>query len=238
MQQLQILQDCKPQAVNHRFDGLKEPLMFNTRLFGGTSSKDFLSSLMGDNERQLKFIRNIFRGRDDVSLYIVDHAVETPFHCILMANFIKQLGEFLGISYKGIKLFVSPVSSRDTFTGYADDTFESSDKRNGFLLKAHSKIVGTDCKLSCKRFHLRKEDIKLITNDYTLHIRPLRPDGGLTHGWHIEGGDYPLMTPTELLYHHHEPISCYNTFSRSKEKNGLLINIELEPHTNSPFLMN
>lgn len=238
MQQLQILQACTPKASASHFKGLGESLMFNTRLFGGTSSLDFLSSLLGDNERQLKFIKNVFRGRDDASLYIVDHAVETPFHCVLIANFIKQLGELLGISYKNVKLFVSPISTRDIRTGYADDSFESSDERNGYLLKAHSKIVGTDCKLSCKRFHLRKEDIKLVTQDYTLHIRPLRPDGGLTCGWQIGGGDYPFMTPTELLYHHHEPISCYNTFSRSKEKNGLLINIELEPHTNSPFLIN
>lgn len=218
---------------HHHFDGVNDTLMFNTRLFEGTTTQSFVSTLMGNKERQLQFIKDVFAGCDDVSLSIVDHAVDTPFRCMLVSLFIKQLGEFLDAKFKRTSLFLTPIgNNKDSYLlqGMADGRFASTSNRNNFVEDALNKVVGDSSKVVCKRYHHRKEDIKLTSKDYTLHIRPFRPDGGISRGWHTKSGEYPLMTAYELLNHHNADIPCSNEYLGRSDKNGILINIELEPN--------
>lgn len=190
---------------------------------------------MGGNPFKLQFISNIFSKRDDVALTLVDHTADTPFRCMLIAIFIKQLAELLDIDYNIIRLYVTPLHREGyVMTGMADDSFRTTPERNTFLQEAVTKIVGKDFKFSCKRNHFRKQDIKLVTKDYTLHIRPLRPDGGLTKGWLTEKGDYPFMSPKELLEVHTHDIPCYNEHSRKFDKRGVFVEVELEPNNIQP----
>lgn len=213
-----------------------ESVMFNNKLLEGTTTHKFLNSLMGDNPFKLQYIRNIFSKRDDVALTLVDHTADTPFRCLLIALFIKQLAKLLDIDYNIIRLYVTPLHREGyVMTGMADDCFRTTPERNAFLQEAVTKIVGRDFKFSCKRNHFRKQDIKLVTKDYTLHIRPLRPDGGLTKGWLTEKGDYPFMSAKELLDVHNHDIPCYNEHSRKFDKRGVFVEVELEPNSHQQF---
>lgn len=224
---------------NHVF-GLNDTLMFNTRLSGGTTTQSFVSALMGNKERPLQFIKGIFSNQEHASLSIVDHAADTPFRCLLIALFIEQLGKFLDVQFNYVRLFLTPVhesNGMDSQFKMADSLFGSTDIRNDFTKEAVSKITGMDCKLHCKRNHFRREDIKLVTEDYTLHIRPLRPEGGLSCGWLTKRGGYPFMSASEFLVHHNDDIPCYNEYTTRNDKNAMLINIELVPNNPSIFLV-
>lgn len=224
---------------NHIF-GLNDTLMFNTRLSGGTTTQNFVPALLGNKERPLQFIKSVFSNQGQASLSIVDHAADTPFRCLLIALFIEQLGKYLDVDFNKVQLYLTPVyegSDIDSHFQMADARFFSTALRNEFVAEAVSSITGIDCKLQCKRNHLRREDIKLVTTDYTLHIRPLRPEGGLSRGWLTKRGDYPFMSASELLLNHNADIPCYNEYTTRNDKNAMLINIELVPNNPSIFLV-
>lgn len=184
-----------------------------------------------------KYVQKAFSNKE-ASLSLVDYTADTPFRCILLALFIKQLGEVLNVNFTNIHLFVTPVRKLNGYSAFfdsADARYESTPARNAFLQQALDKIVGKKVLFSCKGNHYLKEDIKLSCDDYTLHIRPVRPDGGLTRGWVTEKGEFPFMSSQELLTHHATDIPCYNEHSRIYKKNGVQVYVELERNHSTPF---
>lgn len=191
-----------------------------------TTTQNFLSSIIKKKPWRWRFVRNVFSGRDDVSLTVVDKSADTPFRCLLLALFIKQLGDDFSFCYRRVLIYVTllPMESHHG-TSMTNERFGSTIQRNTFLQQCVKRIVGIDAKLKCKRFIINKRDSKLSTKDFSLNIRVGK---GVSHGWQSEGEEYAYLMPYELLDRHEDDIPCFNVKSRSGHKEGVLISLELQ----------
>lgn len=224
-------------VLNIKYSDCETAFIYSNRLFEGISTRNFAETIMGKDKPMFKYVQNAFCGKD-ASLSLVDYTADTPFRCILLALFIKQLGELLNVNFTSIHLYITPIRKINGYSAFfdsADSRYDSTSARNAFLQQALDKITGKKVLFSCKGNHFLKEDIKLSCDDYTMHIRPVRPDGGLTRGWLTEKGDFPFMSSQELLTQYSADIPCYNEHSRTYKKNGVQVYIELERNHSTPF---
>lgn len=69
----------------------KAILTFNVFFREDTTTQSFLPSIVSKDPCHWAVFRSVFAGRKDCKLTIVDKSVETPFHCLLVSLFCKQL---------------------------------------------------------------------------------------------------------------------------------------------------
>lgn len=193
-----------------------------------TSTQKFMASITNKKSWRWRFVRNVFTGREDVSLTIVDKSVDTPFRCLLLALFVKQLQEDFSFGYRKITLYVTPLPSESHIgTSMANERFGTTIQRNTYLQQCLKRIVGMEAKLKCKRFIINKRDSKLSSKDFDLFIRV---NNGISHGWCADNDEIESLTPIQLLDKHEADIPCYNILSCSGHKSGVLINLDLQPN--------
>lgn len=193
-----------------------------------TSTLRFLASITNKKSWRWRFVRNVFTGREDVSLTIVDKSVDTPFRCLLLALFVKQLKDDFSFGYRKLTVYVTPLPSESHVgTSVANERFGTTIQRNTYLQQCLKRIVGMEAKLKCKRFIINKRDSKLSSKDFDLFIRV---NNGISHGWYADDAKTECMTPIQLLDKHESDIPCYNILSCSGHKSGVLINLDLQPN--------
>lgn len=193
-----------------------------------TSTGKFMASITNKKSWRWRFVRNVFSGREDVSLTIVDKSADTPFRCLLLAIFVKQLAENFSFGYRKITVYVTPLPSESHIgTSVANERFGATIQRNTYLQQCLKRIVGMEAKLKCKRFIINKRDSKLSSKDFDLFIRV---NNGISHGWYADDAKIECMTPLQLLDKHETDIPCYNILTCSGHKSGVLINLDLQPN--------
>ena len=70
-------------------------MTFNVFFREDTTTQSFLPSIVSKDTENWALFRSTFAGRKDCNLTIVDKSIETPFHCLLVALFCKQLEDEL-----------------------------------------------------------------------------------------------------------------------------------------------
>lgn len=200
-------------------------LTFNVFFREDTSTRQFLKSIIAKNPEHWAFFRNVFKGRTECSLTLVDRSIETPFHCLLVAVLCKQLKEELGINFKRIKLMLSPLHEEVVCpTVWPNTPFVTTDDRNDFLQKCFSTILGQAPVLMTKRNPIFCRDMKISSRDYTLFIRV---EGGVAHGWQLAGDGIRMLTPRMLLEKCDDDLTCQNIFTHAFSRNGVFFNFDL-----------
>lgn len=115
-------------------------LTFNVFFREDTTTQSFLPSIISKSTEHWALFRNVFSEQKDCKLTIVDKSIETPFHCLLVTLFCKQLEEELQVGMEKITLILSPLhkehAPRNEHAGKdvtANMPFETTDHRNDFL---------------------------------------------------------------------------------------------------------
>lgn len=206
---------------------LKADLTFNVFYNEDTTTQSFLPTLVSKNPWEWHTLRTVFEGKRDITITIVDRAIETPFHCLLTALFCKQLGEELGFKAKRIHLVLTPLKKEQhgklvTVNG----NFDTTTNRNGFLSECFLRVMGTKANITTKRNPVHCRDIKITTSDYSLYIRC---EGGIVRGWQPTNKYLADMPANELLDIHSD-LPCHSVYVHGHSRTGVFISIELQPN--------
>lgn len=214
----------------------KAILTFNVFFREDTGTQSFLSSIVSKDPEHWAFFKGIFAGQKDCKLTIVDKSIESPFHCLLVALFCKQLEDELQVGMDNVTLILSPlhkehsVNSNIKYTKYvshatntANMPFDTTDHRNDFLQACFGKVMGRQVKIATKRNPILCRDIKVSSGDYVLF---LRFEGGVANGWQVDDAYISRLSPNELLSFANNNIKCRNVFTHGYSQNGVFINVD------------
>lgn len=205
-------------------------LTFNVFFREDTTTRSFLPSIISKSPEHWALFRNVFSEQKDCKLTIVDKSIETPFHCLLVTLFCKQLEEELQVGMENITLILSPLHKeyvpRHEHAGKdvtANMPFHTTDHRNDFLQECFSKVVCRKVKIATKRNPILCRDIKITSGDYILYIRF---EGGVANGWMVDDAYVASQTPKELLSFAVSNVKCKNIFTHGYSQNGVFINVD------------
>jgi hypothetical protein len=208
-------------AQNHH----KSILTFNVFYREDTTTQSFLTGIISKSHEHWAFFRNILTGEKGCRLTIVDKSVETPFHCLLIALFCKQLEEQLHARMDSITLILSPLQkNRQNGGNTVNMPFDTTDHRNEFLQECFAKVLGRKVKIATKRNPVHCRDVKISAGDYVLY---LRFEGGMANGWQVDDAYISRLSPKELLAFALNDIKCRNIFTHGFSQNGVFINVDL-----------
>ena len=163
-------------------------------------------------------------GQKDCKLTIVDKSIETPFHCLLVALFCKQLEEELQTEFENTTMILSPLRKEHPGSiNIANLPFDKTENRNDYLQECFSKVSGRKVKIATKRNPILCRDIKITSGDYILY---LRFEGGVANGWQVDDAYVARLTPQELLSFASNNVKCKNIFTHGYSQNGVFINVD------------
>ena len=202
----------------------KAILTFNVFFREDTTTQSFLPSIVSKDTENWALFRSTFAGRKDCNLTIVDKSIETPFHCLLVALFCKQLEEELQTEFENTTMILSPLRKEHPGSiNIANLSFDKTENRNDYLQECFSKVSGRKVKIATKRNPILCRDIKISSGDYILY---LRFEGGVANGWQVDDAYVARLTPQELLSFASNNVKCKNIFTHGYSQNGVFINVD------------
>ena len=202
----------------------KAILTFNVFFKEDTTTQSFLPSIVSKDPMNWAFFRSVLKGQKNCRLTIVDKSIETPFHCLLVALFCKQLEEELQTEFENTTMILSP--RRKEHPGginIANMPFDKTENRNDYLQECFSKVSGRKVKIATKRNPILCRDIKISSGDYILY---LRFEGGVANGWQVDDAYVARLTSQELLSFASNNVKCRNIFTHGYSQNGVFINVD------------
>lgn len=206
----------------------RNDIVFNVFLHEDITTETFLQSIITKDTYKWAMIRDIFKGKKNVSLTVADKYVETPFQCVLLAKLIKQIAGELGFDYGHIRINLEHLRKEHPGAMVtADGKFDTTPHRNAFLADCIDEIVGKQCKISSKRALIRCRDLRLQTDDFTLYIRV---EGGFSRGWQIKDKYVAALPANDILRLHGHGHECQNQYIHGFDRNGIFYSIELQPN--------
>ena len=207
-------------APNHQ----KAILTFNVFFREDTTTQSFLPSIVSKDPMNWDFFRSVLTGQKNCRLTIVDKSIETPFHCLLVALFCKQLENQLQTSFENMTMILSPLRKEHPGSiNIANLPFDKTENRNDYLQECFSKVSGRKVKIATKRNPILCRDIKISSGDYILY---LRFEGGVANGWQVDDAYVARLTPQELLSFASNNVKCKNIFTHGYSQNGVFINVD------------
>lgn len=208
----------------------KAILTFNIFFREDTTTQSFLPSIISKSPEHWALLRNVFSEQKDCKFTIVDKSIETPFHCLLVALFCKQLVEELQVGMENITLILSPLHKEHAPRNEhawkdvtANMPFDTTEHRNDFLQECFAKVACRKVKIATKRNPILCRDIKITSGDYILY---LRFEGGVANGWMVDDAYVASQTPKELLSFAFSNVKCKNIFTHGYSQNGVFINVD------------
>lgn len=202
----------------------KAILTFNVFFKEDTTTQSFLPSIVSKDPMNWAFFRSVLKGQKNCRLTIVDKSIETPFHCLLVALFCKQLEDELQTTFDSVTMILSPLhKERPGGINTANMPFDTTEHRNNYLRKCFSKVSCRKIKIATKRNPILCRDIKISSGDYILY---LRFEGGVANGWQVDDAYVARLTSQELLSFASNNVKCKNIFTHGYSQNGVFINVD------------
>lgn len=202
----------------------KAILTFNVFFREDTTTQSFLPSIVSKDPMNWDFFRSVLTGQKNCRLTIVDKSIETPFHCLLVALFCKQLEDELQTTFDNVTMILSPLRKEHPGSiNIANLLFDKTENRNDYLQECFSKVSGRKVKIATKRNPILCRDIKISSGDYILY---LRFEGGVANGWQVDDAYVARLTPQELLSFASCNLKCRNIFTHGYSQNGVFINVD------------
>lgn len=202
----------------------KAILTFNVFFREDTTTQSFLPSIVSKDPMNWDFFRSVLTGQKNCRLTIVDKSIETPFHCLLVALFCKQLEDELQTTFDNVTMILSPLRKEHPGSiNIANMPFDSTEHRNDYLQECFAKVSCKKVKIATKRNPILCRDIKITSGDYILY---LRFEGGVANGWQVDDAYVARLTPQELLSFAFNNVKCKNIFTHGYSQNGVFINVD------------
>lgn len=202
----------------------KAILTFNVFFREDTTTQSFLPSIVSKDPMNWDFFCSVLTGQKNCRLTIVDKSIETPFHCLLVALFCKQLENQLQTSFESVTMILSPLHKEHPGgINTANMPFDSTEHRNVYLQECFAKVSCKKVKITTKRNPILCRDIKITSGDYILY---LRFEGGVANGWQVDDAYVARLTPQELLSFASCNLKCRNIFTHGYSQNGIFINVD------------
>ena len=202
----------------------KAILTFNVFFREDTTTQSFLPSIVSKDPNNWAFFRSVLTGQKDCRLTIVDKSIETPFHCLLVALFCKQLENELQTTFESVTMILSPLHKEHPGgINTANMPFDTTEHRNDYLQECFAKVCCKKVKIATKRNPILCRDIKITSGDYILY---LRFEGGVANGWQVDDAYVARLTPQELLSFASNNVKCKNIFTHGYSQNGVFINVD------------
>jgi len=226
-------------AYSPRVDDGK--VTFVTSLLKDVPMQKLLQTVVSSEPERWDYIRRIFKGRQDVTLTVLDRFVNTPFRCQLLASFIKQLQTDLQFSYNRITVMLTPLRDRDNII--PSNVGNDSPIRCGCTMEPNEVFVNTEYRNmymhACARWELEKDihlkvrsnpvyirDLVLTTHDHTLLIHT---PSSITYGFEGRSQTMPLLPPS-LHPDDREEMICANLHKGGRDKCGVWFTVSLSPN--------
>ena len=202
----------------------KAILTFNVFFREDTTTQSFLPSIVSKGPKNWAFFRSVLAGQKGGRLTIVDKSIETPFHCLLVALFCKQLEDELQTVFDSVTMILSPLhKERPGGINTANIPFDTTAHRNEYLQECFAKVSCRKVKIATKRYAILCRDIKITSGDYILY---LRFEGGVANGWQVDDAYVAGLTAKELLSFAFNNVKCRNIFTHGYSQNGVFINVD------------
>lgn len=214
----------------------KADLTFNVFYNEDSTTKSFLQTLVLKNPWEWAMLRQVFEGKNNSVITLVDRNIETPFHCLLAALFCKQLMEELGTCSEKIRLILTPLKKEQPGKlNTVNSHFDTTASRNEFLRECFRTILGMEISITTKRNPIGCRDLKISVDGYSLYVRS---EGGIAKGWQPTNKYLADLPAKELLELHQSDLPCNNVYVHGYSRNGVFYSIELQPKPNQKILQN
>ena len=203
-------------------------MAFQFHVVENVYSDELFDLLLEYHPDKWRIIQDAFQESGPVDIVYEDRYLNSPLGCILLAQFIRRIGFLFHLSFRSIRIV---VSKRD-FHKSADDNaqrlfqrFSCPENRDKFLRLCMEVIVGRPYDLEVRNVgHTRS--LAMANGTYELGIRP---EGGISHGWGIDYGDFHRLTVEGIGSNVDVNVPCFNQLSHELGNKGIPYVVEFMP---------
>ena len=198
-------------------------IMFDTRILVDCHLNNLFDKLVEPHNNKWNRIFSSLKGKE-VTMEYSDRYLSTPLGCILLAHFIRELQQKIGVTIKSICITVKSLAetSFDKYNVSINSDYKSNDARNNFLSDAVSELVGINAQIIDSGYIEHERCLTVKTMDAELCIRP---DAGIAHGWVPFGHDFTDCTDEDFRCNWDLDIHLYN---KKQKFSGILYTISFE----------
>lgn len=213
----QIQTDCLLTQLSERDD----TIMFDTRIKKDCGISEVFDTLVRYKDDNWNSIKNRMKCRT-VSIEYSDRYLYTPLGCVLFAQMVSAIKNFLEVEIAGIILnltrsYGNSLAAYDE-VGLCDDFSRSSD-RNSFLSEVIESLVGITPVISDSGYIQHERSLAIKASEFELYIRP---DAGIANGWKPFGRNNSGLKVKDFRENWRMPMSLYN---QKKNGEGILYTI-------------
>ena len=123
-------------------------IMFDTRILVDCHLNNLFDKLVEPHNNKWNRIFSSLKGKE-VTMEYSDRYLSSPLGCILLAHFISELQQKIGVTIKSICIRVKPLAETgfDNYNVNINNDYKSNSARNNFLSDAISELVGINAGL-------------------------------------------------------------------------------------------
>ena len=123
-------------------------IMFDTRILVDCHLNNLFEQLVELHNNKWNRIFSSLKGKE-VTMEYSDRYLSSPLGCILLAHFISELQQKIGVTIKSICIRVKPLAETgfDNYNVNINNDYKSNSARNNFLSDAISELVGINAGL-------------------------------------------------------------------------------------------
>lgn len=212
-----IQSDCLLTQLSERDD----TIMFDTRIKKDCGINEVFDTLVSYKDDNWNSIRNRLKCKT-VSIEYSDRYLYTPLGCVLLAQMVASIKEFLEVDITGIILNLTRPYG-NSLTAYDEvrlcDDFSCSTDRNNFLSEAIESLVGITPVISDSGYIQHERSLAIKASEIELYIRP---DAGISNGWKPFGRNNSELKVTDFRENWRMSMPLYN---QKKNGEGILYTI-------------
>lgn len=196
-------------------------IMFDGHIKEDCDLDSLLHSLISIKSNKWAKIKSALTGKS-VSIDYSDRYLITPLGCMLLANLIKSIKEYLAVTVRSINISVMKPTNdslNETRRTNIDSNFQTSSSRNKFLEDAVYELVGTRPTVVDNGYidHERCFTVKTYSEELCI-----RPDAGIANGWKPFGRDYIGCSDEDFRDEWDMNMKLYN---QKKNHSGILYTV-------------
>lgn len=214
-----IQSDCLLTQLSERND----TIMFDTRIKKDCGINEVFGTLVSYKDDNWNSIKNRMKCKT-VSIEYSDRYLYTPLGCVLFAQMVTAIKDFLEVEITGIILNLTRPYG-NSLTAYDEvglcDDFSCSIDRNNFLSEAIESLVGIKPVISDSGYIQHERSLAIKASEIELYIRP---DAGISNGWKPFGRNNFNLKVADFRENWRMSMSLYN---QKKKGEGILYTISL-----------
>ena len=202
--------------------------MFDTRIKKDCEVNEVFDTLVSYKDDNWNSIKNRLKCKT-VSIEYSDRYLYTPLGCVLFAQMVTSIKNFLEVEIAGIILNLTRPHGNSLIAydevGLCDD-FNCNIDRNNFLSEAIESLVGIKPVISDSGYIQHERSLAIKTSEIELYIRP---DAGISNGWKPFGRNYSTFKVADFRENWRLPMPLYN---QKKNGEGILYTISFNSQNN------